>query len=201
MNPTQTALQTYTALLAEAAEPEALLRSSAEAVSRYDTEWKTVATRGEDATQAMADFLLIASAHLDALKMHGARRPAMSTMLSMLISVDMSKADTGALALQFAALHRRFFTSCLELVAASDGDSFMSGHARAILAIEAVLFAAAAGAVPQGALSPIDEAAYAGLADAARAIPAPEHMTVRPDSPAEALIDIMSRLHAMGSQD
>lgn len=189
--PGEAARKQYLELMSEACDADAMLRSSGEAVARYDTVWKTVATRREDATAAIADFLLIASAHIDALEMLGARRPMLATLLSMLVSVDMAKADTAALGALYVDVHVRFFKACLELAATSADDAFVAEHARAILSIEARLFEAAA------ACHADTDMTLAGLVAAARSIPAPEHINVDPSAPTEVIIDMFSRMNAL----
>lgn len=204
----ESALREYGNLIAEALDPDPFLRSSGEAVARYDAAWKAALTAHEDINPAMADFLLIGSAHLDALEMASLRRPAMATMVSMLISVDMAKADTFALGALFLDLHRRFLIACAELRLSVAGDSFAEQHAAAIMAIEARLFVGVcdkfADANSEGHESEISKTSFSALVAAARAeiskTPAPA-IIPDPDAPAEALVDIFSRLHALGLGD
>ncbi len=204
----ETALREYGNLIAEALDPDSFLRSSGEAVARYDAAWKAALAAHENINPAMTDFLLIGSAHLDALEMASLRRPAMATMVSMLISVDMAKADTVALGRLFIGLHRRFLIACAELRLSAAGDSFAEQHAAAIMAIEARLFVGAcdkyAAADPEEYQSEIRKTTFAALVAAAKAEISkntPSGIIPDPDAPAEALVDIFSRLHALGLGD
>ncbi len=210
VNTSESAREEYSRLVAEAFDPDAFLRSSGEAVARYDTAWKTVCVHKEPANVvnvAVADFLLIGSAHLDAMAMNGLRRPAMATMLSMLVSADMAGADAAAIGQIYLELHRRYLLSCIELRAAVADDDFGRPHADAILRMEAVLYTGAYSTFAE-AYHPLlaDAAQYEALAAAATryiaAHPAAEGaVEAKPDAPSEALIDMFSRLHALGMED
>lgn len=209
--PSPQAINDYRALMGDALDPDTFLRATGEAVARYDAAWKNAYNDHRDINAAMADFLLIATAHLDAMEMASLRRPAMATMISLLISVDMSKASADSLGLLLLDIHRRFIISCAELCLTTAGDPYAAPHAEAIMALEAPLYVAAYEryAATKPAWSETEAAAYAALALAARkkADAAPDasdgsnRIIPNPDAPAEALIDIFSRLHALGAGD
>jgi len=204
ITPSQTALGQYKSLMADALDSDAFLRSTGEAVAMYDAAWKNAHNAGHDIDGPMADFLLICRAHLDAMAMAGLRRQAMAAMVSMLISVDMAGADTASLGLSFLELHRRFLIACAEFCRSTAGDAFAAPHAKAILAMEAPLYLAT---YENNADAASTEPSYAGLAEAARRkIAAGDdaqgpRIVPDPAAPAEALIDIFSRLHALGLGD
>lgn len=210
INPSEKAFADYKALVAESFDPDGFLRSSGEAVANYDTAWKTVCVHKEAAdvvNRAVADFLLIGSAHLDAMAMNGLRRPAMATMLSMLVSADMAGADTVALGQRYVDLHARYLLSCIELRVAVADDDFSRPHADEILRMESVLYAGAYKAyVAEYSPAEADAAKLAALAEAAtkyaQTHPGTENaVKADPAAPSEALIDMFSRLHALGMQD
>ncbi len=192
--PSQSAIDQYRNLYSEALDVDAFLRSTGEAVAARDADWKNAHNAGRDINGPMADFLLVCSAHLDAMSMAGLRRPALAAMLSMLISVDMAKADTVGLGMLFLDLHRRFLTACASLRHESAGDAFAEPHAAAILAMESRLYLDAFERYSGHGTAPAE---YAGLALAARA----EAAASAPMSTQEALVDMFSRLHALGLGD
>jgi len=210
VNTSESARDEYRRLVAEVFDPDAFLRSSGEAVANYDTAWKTVCVHKEPANvinETVADFLLIGHAHLDAMAMNGLRRPAMATMLSMLVSADMAGADTVAIGQTFLELHKRYLLSCIELRVAVADDDFGRPHADAILRMEAALYAGAYSTFAESYHpSSADVAQYEALAGAATRYitthPVAEGtVEADPDAPSEALIDMFSRLHALGMQD
>ena len=208
--PDEKALADYKTLVAESFDPDGLLRSSGEAVANYDTAWKTVCVHKESPeviNRAVADFLFIGSAHIDALAMNGLRRPAMATMLSMLVSADMAGADTIALGQRYIDLHGRYLLSCIELRTSVANDDFSRPHADEILRMESILYAGAYKAfVEEYNPAPADVAKLLPLAEAATRY-AQNHpgtetsVKADPTAPSEALIDMFSRLHALGMQD
>lgn len=210
VKPSEEALGRYLVLTADMFDPDSFLRSTGDAVARYDTAWKTVCVHKEAKTvinQAVADFLLIGLAHLDAVAMNRMHRTGMATMLSLLVSVDMSGADTCALGENFLELHSRFLKACIEFRMAVADDDFSRRHADAILGMEARLYEDVLKAFV-AAYSPLsgDMAYYEGAGRSAVKYIA-EHPVatggVNPDpaAPSESLVDMFSRLHALGMQD
>jgi len=196
----------YRSLLAESADIDSFVRSTGEALALYDNAWKKARVCDGDTDTAVAGFMLVGMAHLDALDMAGLRQSALATMLMMLVSVDMAGVSSTGLGLGYLRLHLRFVRACVSLCARSKGDDFASAHAGAILRMAMPLYAGVYDAFV-GAYNPeadeIDE--YAGMREAVARYSGvrgeDEHIVASADNPAEALVDMMSRLNAMGMSD
>ena len=195
----ESAREAFVALTGECADPESYVRSTGEALAVYDHRWKKARVCGGDLDVAMADFLLIGLAHADALDMAGLRLSALSTLVTMLVSVDMSGVSRTGLGLSFMRLHLLCAKGCIGLCARTAGDGFASGHAGAVLRLERVLYA---GAYDEfvNAYSPDsdDICELTGMREAMRRYEGRrgegEHVTASADAPAEALVDMMARL-------
>ena len=141
MEATIQALSEYTSLMSEMLDTESFLRSSGEAMARYDARWKRSATaHSPEVTQDVADFLLIASTHVLALKQSGAMASEVPTLLSLVVSVDMSGADVSAIADAVADLHILYLQALSARLRAEEHDEFVCGHLRAMLRTEASVY-------------------------------------------------------------
>lgn len=211
ITPSAEAYGDYKRLFSEVYDPDAFMRSSGDTMVKYDTAWKTACVRKqprEVVDTAVADFMLIGSAHLDALAMNRLRNTAMATALSMLVSADMAKADTVALGLIYLELHARYLLGCVELLQTVADDSFGEPHAKAILRMESELYLGVLQRFKES-YSPAahDMARYEGIAEAAclytQDTPrmAGDEIVADASAPSEALVDMFSRLHALGLQD
>ena len=211
ISPSAEAYGDYSRLYSEVYDPDAFMRSSGDTVVKYDTAWKTACVHKEPREvidRAVADFMLIGSAHLEALAMNRLRNTAMATALSMLVSADMAGADTVALGLIYLDLHARYLLGCVELSQTVADDSFGRPHAKALLRMESELYIGALNRFKE-AYSPAahDIARYEAIAEGARrytqdtARTADDAVVADASAPSEALVDMFSRLHALGLQD
>lgn len=192
----------FRAMQAECVDIDSFVRTTGETLARYDHVWKQARAGGGDVGTAVADFVLAGMAHLDALEMADLRDAAVGTMITMLVSVDMSGVSRVGLGVAYLDLHLRFARACVELCSRMAGDGFASAHAGAVLRLELPLYAGVYEAFvaeykPEGDWLDV----YTGMYDAARSYVGvrgeDERIVANPDYPAEALVDMMSRLGAI----
>lgn len=170
--------------------PEDFMRASGELFARCDTAWKKAKVYKEPLAAPVADFLLAGMAHLDALDMLALRHDAMLTMISMLLSVDMSGVDTSELGDIYRQLHERFLAGCAALKQECSGDTFAEPHAEEVLKTEAALFLT----IVRGCNEP--SLKTAGLIKACEEI-VKDNLITDTKARAEAYVDIYSRLNAI----
>ena len=203
INATEQAVKVCTGLMAECTDIDSYVRSSGEALAVYDNGWKNARTGGGDVDAAIADFMLAGLVHLDALDMAGLREDALGTMLTMLVSVDMAGVSRTGLGMSYMELQLHYARACVELCARSAGDDFAAAHAGAILGMELALYAGAYDEFVE-AYSPeaADILSLTGMREAAGRYKAADgdggSAVADIQRPAEALIDMMARLNALG---
>lgn len=186
-------------LILDIFDPDAYMRSTGHAMAEADTAWKTAKVHREpqDAIdEAIRRFLGIARLHLDSLTLAGYSKPPVATMVSLLISIDMAGTAPQALGETLLALHERCLKGCIALCAASADDAFAHPHFTEILRLEAGLYL---GTCRMLDCATTDQEALAEAAERyLTGHTAPEGAII-PDAsaPAEALIDMMSRLNAL----
>ena len=196
MEATTQARAEYTALMSEVLDTDAFLRSTGEAMARYDARWKRSATaHAPEVTQDIADFLLIASTHIMALEQSGAYPSLVPTLLSLVVSVDMAGADVAQIADAVVDLHTRYIKALAARLRADEHDEFACAHLRAMLRTEAGIYLR----LPR----PVALAEYEGMAQACRRYIDTNPLNVgEPDfstaSIKEGLVDMFSRMMAIG---
>lgn len=194
------------ALVGECTDTDSYVRSTGEALAMYDHAWKKVRAAGGDVDMAIADFLLVGSAHLDALDMAGLRHQALCTMVTMLVSVDMAGVSRPGLGLAYMRLHLGCVRGCVELCAHTGGDAFAAAHAGAVLRLELALYAGAYDEFTARYAPDADDICeLAGMREAVARYKGErgdgETVTASIDNPAEALVDMMARMAAIGDGD
>lgn len=201
----ESAREAFVALTGECADPDSYVRSTGEALAVYDHKWKKARVGGGDVAVAMADFILIGLAHVDALDMAGLRQQALGTVVTMLVSADMSGVSRVGLGMSFMRLHLLCAKGCIGLCARTSGDGFASAHAGALLRLEQVLYAGAYDEFVRAYSPDADDICeFAGMREAMRRYDGcrcdSEHVVARADAPAEALVDMMARLAVLDTE-
>ena len=180
---------------AMALEPEDFLRATGELFARCDSAWKQAKKAKTSVDRPIADFLAAGIVHLDALDLCSLSAEMMPAIVSMLISIDMSGVDEKKLGHLFLELHVRMLKACIKFARECSGDDYAEPHANEILFHEASLFVETFG--DKKGLTPQVEGLLHGCT---HYINDKADRTERPMlRPAERLVDIFARLHAINN--
>lgn len=167
--------------------PEDFLRASGELFASCDNTWKAALNARDRSTAThIQNFLRAGEAHLRAMKLCGVDNQALSTIVMMLISIDIARADKSSLSPTYQRLVGRLLEEASALNSRAAGDDFALAHTQAILAHASTIFLEEASAMP-----PHDDAVE-GLKKACRACADSENL-----SRADRLVDIFMHLKAI----
>ena len=183
-------------LYAVSVNPDDFLRLSGEEFARADAAWKSAKNSGKPLETHICDFLAIGLVHLDALNLCGLHREALMAMISMLISIDMTRVDIHSLGANYIDLHERFLLECCRLCRECENDDYARPHADAILLNDAIIFLSVTSTLQS------TNAKIAGLVEGCRGIIADSTIedvdSLKINLP-ELYVDIFSRIHAINS--
>ena len=126
-------MDTLAELYSLALEPGDFVRASGEALA-------SIHRRAMTDHSLLAEFALVGLAHIDALELCGLNRDALGAAVSILIAIDMTKADCGNFEAAFVKLHTKLLLQSARLKQETENDQFAAPHAKAILEEAAVLF-------------------------------------------------------------
>lgn len=191
VEPSDEARECVAALMAEIYDFQDFARSTGEELAVWDNRCRQALNARVDVGQAVADLIAVAEPHILALEMGGLSDQVMLTSAMLLIVADMARVAPAELGMPWLNLHRRLLVTAIAAYGRAGEDAFRGEHLQAVIAMESPLFVHAAEIIGT------DDPVILGIARAAALREAPNHLTVNPDAPAEALIDIYSRLRAI----
>lgn len=194
----------YTELLSESLDPENFAAATAEAFGAADRNLrKAFSTKNEGLiADALSRLLLVGKAYTMALRQQSLGRDYTSTLLMIILNVDMAGGNPADYAPQLLDFHSQFMMQCGQLLNFYSDDKFALPHIKCIAYMEAAIFLHFVEKYGTLITDSIASLTYAGQAEAARdllADKAPEGcIPVEPLDMKGLLIDIFSRFNALG---